>query len=624
MMGSRGRRRGAAARHDPVQVISFSFFRSIRARLVAIILASMLALVGLLVYQHVQDRSDDRERAEANLQRLARFAAQAERERFNAAERLLAISAQAGQQLRAVALAPDSQEAYDRCTSGLFVLDQLLPETSGFALWDTNGDSLCSSKGAERGEYSVANHLWFTTARERGGFSTGGFELAPPDGTPSIGFGLPIRELGGETVIAYISAGLRLDDTDALIAGTNLPETGALHVVDQNGIIIGSSDGRTGETLAGFTEHFGSLNGFLEGGIADAPGGRTSAAVRVTDGDDARVAVVVGADSDALATPLAEALVRDLVPVVLLAALSIVAVWLLGERWIVRPVESLVDASAALAGGELSARARGHSEVSEFERLREAFNDMAATRERASHAKDEFLGLVSHELRTPITTVLGNAEILRHRSDRLDDEQKRGAIEDIHESALGLTAIIDNLLSLARLERGAELETEPLVLVRQAQASAEEVMRREPGRRVVVSGDPSIMALAGETHVDQVLRNLIGNAVKYSPPETPVEVSVDAGDGSAMVRVYDRGKGIDESEREAVFEPFYRSTRTASFADGMGIGLSVCKRLIEALDGSIWCKARPGGGSEFGFSLPLATDDTSAMRATAPLEPATA
>ena len=78
---------------------------------------------------------------------------------------------------------------------------------------------------------------------------------------------------------------------------------------------------------------------------------------------------------------------------------------------------------------------------------------------------------------------------------------------------------------------------------------------------------------------------------------------------AATVRVYDRGPGIEPSEIEAVFQPFYRSDRTAYVAEGIGIGLSVCKRLVEAMDGAIWAEARPGGGTEFGFSLPLVRDD---------------
>ena len=593
--------------------------RSIHVRLATLIILAMTALVVLLIYQQVQRHNDDKRRGDENLQRLATFAAYAEREQFDAAERLLVLAAQSGQTLRTVAAQPDSQEAFDRCTSALFVLDRLLPETSGFALWDTNGNSLCSSEAAKRGEYNVTDRLWFQTVRERGAFATGGFELSPPDEEPSIAFGIPIKDPSG-AVVAYLSTGLRIDQADDRLAGVNLPETGRIGFVDQNGTIINSTVGRSGEHVENYERLYAGLDNFGEAITRNGTDGRRVAAVRVTDADDSKVVVVIGADKDVLAPPLATTLPGDLAPVAVLTLLTLAAVWFLAQRWVGRPVEALVSASDRLAKGDLGARADMPPGIFELEKLGSAFNAMADTRERASEAKDEFLGLVSHELRTPITTVLGNAEILRYRNDRLDDEMRKAAIEDIHDGAQRLVAIIDNLLALARLDRGAELESEPLALAHLAEAAADEQLTRTPGRSVLVRGDRTLLALGGQTYVEQVLRNLIGNAIKYSPPDDQVEVHVDEGAGMAVVRVLDRGPGVARNEQEAIFTPFYRSARTAATAEGIGIGLSVCKRLIDALGGSIWCAERDGGGCEFGFSLPLVAEDPPVVAAS-PEEP---
>lgn len=595
-----------------------SILRGIRARLAAIILLAMTALVVLLVYQQIDAREDDKRRGDDNLRRLATFAAYAERERFQAAERLLVLALQA-QALRTIALDPSSTEAFDACTRTLFVLDQLLPETSGFALWDTEGSILCSSEAAKRGEFSVSENLWFRTARERQDFATGGFELSPPDDEPSLGFGIPIRDAAGLNVIAYLSTGLSLNDTNALLAGADLPDTGRVLIIDEAGTIINSSDGRSGERTDWFVPAFGSLSNFQDTRLVDAPGGRRVAAVRITDADDANVAVIVGADKDVLAAPLGETLVQDIGPVVVITIISLIAVWFLAQRWVVRPIGALVGASDAVAHGDLGARARIDAGVSEFERLAASFNQMAAMRERASHAKDDFLGLVSHELKTPITTALGNAEILRRRGDALDADQRQEALADIHESAMRLSAIIDNMLALARLERGAGLESEPIALARLAQVVSDDQARKTGERRVLVRGDNAVLALGGDIHVEQVLRNLIENALKYSPPGSPVEVSVEREGGLAVVRVIDQGEGIEPEERDAVFEPFYRSARTASVAEGIGIGLSVCKRLIVAMGGRIWCGDRPGGGCEFGFALPLVTEEAVAVADEGPI-----
>jgi signal transduction histidine kinase len=590
-----------------------SLFASIRPRLAVIILLAMTALGALVVYQEVRKHSEDKKDADTNLQRLATFAAHAERQRFDAAERLLVLASQA-QSLRKVASAPDSKEAFDSCTSSLFVLDQLLPETSGFALWDPSGNSLCSSKGATRGQYTVADRLWFQTASANQAIATGAYELAPPDNQPSLGFGLPIKEAEGKNVLAYLSTGLRVDKTDELLKGTNLPDTGRIGIVDQNGVVINSTAGNSGTVAPRFTERFGSLRTFLDGtvvggiGADGQPNGRRLATVRITDGGDAAVYVAVAADEDALVAPLTSSLITNLWPLGLLTLLTLAAVWLLAQRWVVRPVAALVSASDAIAAGKLGARAHVPPGAIEFEKLGASFNEMATTRERATHAKDEFLGLVSHELKTPITTVLGNAAILRDRADKLDPEMRQGALDDIYDGAQRLVSIIDNLLALARLERGASLESEPMALLRVAEASASNQAMRS-GRRVLVRGDSTLLGLGGESYVEQVLENLIGNAIKYTPSDSPVEVFVERDGDAAVVRVCDRGQGIEETERESIFLPFYRSPKTATAAEGVGIGLSVCKRLAEAMGGDISCASRAGGGTEFRFTLQLAGEE---------------
>ena len=587
-------------------------FRSIRARLALIIVLAMTALVGLLVYQGIEQRNEDQRRERDNLTRLASFAAQAQRARFDAVERFLAIASTA-QSLRTVALAPNDREAVDACTRALFVSDQLVTGAR-FTLFDRSGQVLCSSRAARPGEYSAASSLWFRNATERQAFSTGAFEVTRVDGLPSLTFGTPIRGGPDGPILAYLSANLEVEQDDISFAGIRLPDTGRLTIIDQNGVVINSTSRTPGEVLPLFPAQFTTLPGYLDTAIAGG-NGRTGAAVRITDNDDALVEAVVSADNDALVTPVLETIWRILLPVGILTLLTLIAVWLLARQWIVRPVEALVRASDAIAHGNLGARTRVRSGVSEFEHLSAAFNEMAETRERASDAKDEFLGLVSHELKTPITTALGNAEILRTRGDRLDAESRQIALDDIHDSALRLNAIIENLLVLARLERGAALDTEPLSLLRMARTLADELLRAAPGRMVVVRGDSNALALGGETYVEQVLRNLVGNAIKYSPASAPVEVVVEAKDGMAVLRVLDRGRGIDESEREAIFQPFYRSERTAKYAEGIGIGLSVCKRLIEAMGGEIWCHPREGGGTEFGFTLPLESEDSVAADA---------
>jgi PAS domain S-box-containing protein len=244
---------------------------------------------------------------------------------------------------------------------------------------------------------------------------------------------------------------------------------------------------------------------------------------------------------------------------------------------------------------------------SRLERMYEESRNSARELESALAAKDEFLGLMSHELRTPITTILGNAEILARRGELLDADARRTASADMAEEAARLNILIGDLLTLARLERG-KLEPEPLALGRLISQIVEEHGRKSAAPVDCRDLSDSAIVLGDENLIGQVMRNYLTNAEKYSPPGSRTEVVVERGDGEARVRVLDRGIGIDAAESERLFEPFYRSAQVASIG-GLGIGLAVCRRLIEAVGGELWAAPREGGGSEFGFSLALCTDD---------------
>ncbi len=228
---------------------------------------------------------------------------------------------------------------------------------------------------------------------------------------------------------------------------------------------------------------------------------------------------------------------------------------------------------------------------------------------QANAVKDEFLGLVSHELKTPITTILGNAEVLQKRGDLLSEQDRAAALADIHDEASRLQGIIDNLLVLARLERSEQIEREPVLLQRIIEHVGGWHMRRNPHRTVQIRYEKGLPpVLAASMYVEQVVANLLSNAEKYSPAQMPIDIEI-ARDGARLrVSVSDRGVGIPADEIDRVFTAFYRSPRTAGHAQGFGIGLAVCKRLIEAQDGRVWVEPRGDGGTRFAFDLAVAPE----------------
>lgn len=229
---------------------------------------------------------------------------------------------------------------------------------------------------------------------------------------------------------------------------------------------------------------------------------------------------------------------------------------------------------------------------------------------RASNAiKDEFLGLVSHELRTPVTTIFGNARLLGDRGARIEEVARLSMVQDIADESERLLSIIENLLTLTRIEAGVKADLEPQVLSHLVRKAVASIRNRQAGRTIELTVDPTyIIVEADRAQLDIVLENLLSNADKYSPRELPVEVIVRASGGEAHVLVRDRGIGLPEGDAAQVFGAFYRSPAARVKATGIGIGLTVCRRLAELQGGRMWARRRAGGGAEFGLALPLATD----------------
>jgi PAS domain S-box-containing protein len=238
-----------------------------------------------------------------------------------------------------------------------------------------------------------------------------------------------------------------------------------------------------------------------------------------------------------------------------------------------------------------------------------ARRDMEERLRLANSVKDEFLGLVSHEIKTPITTIVGNAEILNRNSSAINDQDRAGALKDILEEGRRLHSIIDNLLVIARLDSGAEVERDLVLIERVAEYAITDRRAKNPARAITLRVDDAPLFVdINRNYFEQVLTNLISNADKYSPRALPIDVVISRQQDFAVVRVIDHGCGIPDGEQEKIFAPFYRSPATAAKASGVGIGLSVCRRLVEAQGGSLWLRTCEDGGAEFGFSLPLSEE----------------
>lgn len=244
------------------------------------------------------------------------------------------------------------------------------------------------------------------------------------------------------------------------------------------------------------------------------------------------------------------------------------------------------------------------------ERQAESERERLLEQEREARRLNEaFFGVMSHELRTPVTTIIAGARLIG-RTQRLDPID-REVVDDIAAEADRLHRLIEDLLVLSRLERGnLVLAREPVHVGHLVRRVVEHEARRWPETTFRTPRLPARDVIDGEeTYVEQVLRNLLSNAAKYSPVGSVVEVEVERVGDEVAVRVLDQGAGVGSDELGDLFSLFYRSPATAAAASGAGIGLFVCERLIRAMGGRIWARRRSQVGSEFGFALRVIADE---------------
>jgi signal transduction histidine kinase len=228
------------------------------------------------------------------------------------------------------------------------------------------------------------------------------------------------------------------------------------------------------------------------------------------------------------------------------------------------------------------------------------------TLEELDRVKDQVLNIVSHELRTPLSFVMGYSELLAERE--LEPSAMRAMASELHGGARRLSDTVQKLLRASELRLAArpveaeQLDLRPLLGEAMATWSA-----NCPGG-LTLDLEPDLPAvLADREYVSQALGNLLSNAVKYAPRGTPICVQVRATDRRVCVEVSDHGAGIPEEEQDKLFVPFGRTTLSERRCEpGSGLGLFITRRLVELQGGRVWVRSAPGGGSTFGFDLPIA------------------
>jgi PAS domain S-box-containing protein len=250
------------------------------------------------------------------------------------------------------------------------------------------------------------------------------------------------------------------------------------------------------------------------------------------------------------------------------------------------------------------------------------------TLQRTKARMDDFLGIVSHELRTPMTTIKGNIQLAKMRLLYAmrglpeDNYTLFNVLEEIpmmleraERQANVQNRLIRDLLDSSRIQSGQlDLQQEQLDLITLVNETIEDLQSAAPARsiHIVAPAEESIPVLADAERIGQVINNYVTNALKYSPEDRPIEVSLEKEESTARFSVRDHGPGLSPSEQAHIWERFYQVDgikRQRGFSVGMGLGLYICRAIIEQQQGEVGVESTKGKGSTFWFTLPIAEDE---------------
>ncbi len=308
---------------------------------------------------------------------------------------------------------------------------------------------------------------------------------------------------------------------------------------------------------------------------------------------------------------------------VIVTLFGAVAGWY-GVRRAFRPLTEIEDTAATIAGGDLTRRVPEQASRDEVASLSRSLNLMLARieesftlRERSEEKMRQFVADASHELRTPLATVRGYAELYRQGAVSRP-EDVAAAVRRIEDEATRMSGMVDSLLLLNRLDEphgaarftGDDRDEVDLTVI--AADAVQDARARDRGReiRMVSRSGPvgPTPVIGDDSALRQVIANLLGNALRYSPAGSPIEVAVGTEGTYGVAEVRDHGPGIPEQLRERIFERFYRADESRNSATGgSGLGLAIVQAIVDSHDGTVQVRETSGGGATFQVRIPLAT-----------------
>ena len=308
---------------------------------------------------------------------------------------------------------------------------------------------------------------------------------------------------------------------------------------------------------------------------------------------------------------------RQLMTLFILVGLIVLLLIAIASRYVIRigmrPLENVEKTAEKIASGDLSARLPDAKPTTEVGRLVSSLNTMLSRIEESFAARTEsegrlrrFVADASHELRTPLTAIRGFAELHRQGAVTGEEETKE-LIARIERESMRMSALVEDLLILARMDQGPKMEIKPVNLSELVTDAVESARAAGPGHPIELDAGNEIYALGDANRIHQVVANLLANARVHTPVNTQIKVAITQDENEVQVSVSDNGPGLSEVDRDRIFERFYRvdPSRQRTSAEGSGLGLSIVDAVMRSHGGHVSVDSKLGEGTTFTLHFPL-------------------
>jgi signal transduction histidine kinase len=593
---------------------------SLRVRLVLLVVLASLPALLLTIYSNREQRRLAETSVQQEILRLSQLAT-VNQETFveNTRVFLVALS-----HMPAVRTA-DLTECQD-LFSHLFI--EHYPEFASFYVADLNAHVVCSAPNTHvPSKLKDCEHYKMMVASQD--YVVSNYHICEGSGEAIMAMGYPVYDYENN-FIRVINISIDLSWLNDLAAQIDLPAGTTLAVFDHIGYYLThypEPEKWTGVLITA-TDPLYPL--FIQGkGVMvarDVDGIERVYATTPMESSRGSVTVIMGVPTAVAYAEANRITTRNLIFLLSATLLAAVAAFLLAEFLIMRQTRLLLQTTQRLEAGDLSARTTIPADAGELGQLAHAFDQMAGALEqreqerqqaeaaiqeyateleRSNRELQDFAKIASHDMQEPLRKIMNFSGLLRERYDQSMDEGGRDYLLRMERAAMHLYNLINELLTYSMIGTRVEPFTKVnLNKVAQHVLSDLELQIEESGALVEVSALPTLEA--DPTQMYQLIQNLVSNALKFRDAERPPLIKISApqeSNGMVTLAVSDNGIGFDEKYLDRIFQPFQRLNRDLKFA-GTGIGLAICRKVVEYHGGSITATSKPGQGSRFVVSLP--------------------